>query len=654
MSFALSSKGLETIFRCSKAISSEDADPREPTQLIFPGGWDSKDSNVFKWYEVQPHKMFRKIQYYKERQGVGHEFVVLPLHDADGGPTEWFCRLERVANPTRQLAAIGPDGTEAFDYIQSFDDDLLGALRGAGLVAEIILPRDFDLYDVLAICSAITEHPQAHRYTLQQYNCYFFSWAIILSLARRAVDWENIDLRHMDDIRESILQSISTPTPEGGKVAQTLSTVHSSNTSPTQSLLYNVLSSELSSPEFFRSAHLAVSSTLWGARGHRQLKAALECRSDLLAEQTLELLTGRQEDDNDTNPRRTNDTETEPQPENDPQVLAWEGLLLFKEIVEDQITPQVEEGIQRFGKRYKDTTRHFTSRRAAGYLAGACLVLLFGLPHALWVAKLHDRIAKHRNKAKGIRTLKYIGNIARHLPRSLAFLSKWLPTYLSMVFLKIDEENDVVEFIDEYCSRALDLTIAELFKRHPEQESSLIGTVVLRLTALLKVNNDLIHDLSSKKIWSRLLWDFLGEIIVGAILRSILSEQRNEIVFICLQPSKTKKTAETESAFQSIPITQLQQFIAERIERLSRHDVEHAPIIQHIPLPAMAPSHKSCEQMEGALQEIWRTARMGQRFTGRYDRVDYRQLRRNKPGGDPGWKGSGALNKWGTVGRQGA
>ncbi|KAF8602824.1 hypothetical protein BDV93DRAFT_557013, partial [Ceratobasidium sp. AG-I] len=270
MSFATSHNLLEPSFQSSKKISGKVNNPKAQTRLLFPGGWDNKDSDVFRWYKDQPHKFFRKMQYYKECQGVGHEFIVLPVQDAGGALTSWFCRFERVANPTQQLAAIGTDGTEAFDYVQSFDSiqrsdsEPLGPLRGARLVAEVTLPRGFDLYDVLAICSAVAEHPQARRYTLQQYNCYFFSWAILLSLSRRSAGWENVSLRQMSDIQASVLQSVAVPVPtENAKLAQILSLAYNSETDPTDSLLSKALMSELSSPEFSRSTHVALSSVLW-------------------------------------------------------------------------------------------------------------------------------------------------------------------------------------------------------------------------------------------------------------------------------------------------------------------------------------------------------------------------------------------------------
>ncbi|KAG9080229.1 hypothetical protein FRC06_006916, partial [Ceratobasidium sp. 370] len=46
------------------------------------------------------------------------------------------------------------------------------------------------LTDVLDICYRISRHPKARHYTLQQFNCFFLSWNIILGLLRSEAGWE--------------------------------------------------------------------------------------------------------------------------------------------------------------------------------------------------------------------------------------------------------------------------------------------------------------------------------------------------------------------------------------------------------------------------------------------------------------------------------
>ena len=83
---------------------------------------------------------------------------------------------------------------------------------------------------------------------------------------------------------------------------------------------------------------------------------------------------------------------------------------------------------------------------------------------------------------------------------------------------------------------------------------------------------------------------------------------------LTLQPLKMKDLQKEASVVGLTPTARLLQFIQERITRLSKHDIDHAPIIKHIPVPAMAPPLRSQEQMKDALEEIWRTANMDNRF----------------------------------------
>lgn len=68
--------------------------------------------------------------------------------------------------------------------------------------------------------------------------------------------------------------------------------------------------------------------------------------------------------------------------------------------------------------------------------------------------------------------------------------------------------------------------------------------------------------------------------------------------------------------YEQTPIVRLQQFIEERMVRLSKHDIDHAPIIKHIPVPAMDPPLKSQQEMKDALEQIWCTTNVGKRFRG--------------------------------------
>ncbi|KAF8594609.1 hypothetical protein BDV93DRAFT_565238 [Ceratobasidium sp. AG-I] len=648
MSFTASCTVVERGSQASKKISGKSVDPRAPMRLLFPGGWENKDSDVFRWYNSQPHKFFQKIQYYKERQGVGHEFIVLPLKNSDGAPNaDWFCRLERMADQEHQLGAIATNGTDAFDYIHASESDPLRPRYEYNLatcpseeqmhrpspekIAEIDLSHDFDLMDVLAICSAIHEHPKARRYTLQQYNCYFFCWAILLLLSRRSANWENVVQRQMVKVRTSILQAVATPVPaEKAKLAHILASAYSSNPDPTQSLLYNALASELSSIEFSQFIHLALRSLLWVQSGSTALKHDLEEQFQALAEQTLDLLTGGLDVDPDAKIANSLRDATRTEHGVDMEELLSEGAVFFRRIYLGIEAKILEEEIQSWKRSHENSQiqpgsarvikrRAFklAAERLKYYLMGAALLLPSGLIHAFHTAKIQDDAAARQGLNKVTRALKCVGNTFRHLPHSLCCTPKLLSLVGRAVIIESEEEG-AFRFYKSACElRALELTAVKFYQRLRNQGGRLISSLVFQFIILGSQKWGLVLlGTSPKKFWSRILWDFLGDLIAGAILSIVLAEQMTELRFVCSQPRKDKIPLTEGPGFQLTPIAQLQQFIKERIVQLSRHDIESAPFFKHVPMPAMAPPRKSQVQMEDALEHIWRTANEGNRFRG--------------------------------------
>ncbi|CAE6421089.1 unnamed protein product [Rhizoctonia solani] len=142
------------------------------------------------WYREQPCTIFRVFQHRKERSGFKHEFIVLQLLDGS------VCRIERMGDPDARFDALSPRGSVAHDMAQCFRPDELdqASLDTSDVVAEVELPCDFDLMDVLKICRAIHEGEKTRNYTLQVFNCYFFSLAIQVCLTRLVAHWEDQQL----------------------------------------------------------------------------------------------------------------------------------------------------------------------------------------------------------------------------------------------------------------------------------------------------------------------------------------------------------------------------------------------------------------------------------------------------------------------------
>ncbi|EUC58577.1 hypothetical protein RSOL_265520 [Rhizoctonia solani AG-3 Rhs1AP] len=139
------------------------------------------------WYTEQPCTKFETFEHRKERTGFRHEFIVLRLLDGS------VCRIERTGDPNARFDALSHRGSVAYDMAQCFRPENIkqACLSTSDIVAEVTLPYEFDIMDVLKICRAIHEGEKTRNYTLQVFNCYFFSLAIQACLTRLITHWED-------------------------------------------------------------------------------------------------------------------------------------------------------------------------------------------------------------------------------------------------------------------------------------------------------------------------------------------------------------------------------------------------------------------------------------------------------------------------------
>ncbi|KAF8347611.1 hypothetical protein F5887DRAFT_1157728 [Amanita rubescens] len=116
----------------------------------------------------------------KEREEPEHEFVILRTLDLD---THY--RIERrPLEGTNFNSKL--NGCKAEDTITPLDDQdyhKVSKLTNCKIIQDFFEPMP-DLYTVFAICDAIRKDPNAEKYTLAQFNCYFFARTLTLLIAR--------------------------------------------------------------------------------------------------------------------------------------------------------------------------------------------------------------------------------------------------------------------------------------------------------------------------------------------------------------------------------------------------------------------------------------------------------------------------------------
>jgi hypothetical protein len=154
-----------------------------PVHLDFASGW--KKGTVTDWYNVHKAKgstAIDKIQLRKNYQHpYYHEYIVVSTR---GG---YAYRIDRRPDADTPFDTIMKSGCTAYDTIEEVRPNALKELgRTSGCVVELHWrgEQTIDLLIVLYVCFAIHNDKWAKRYTLQSYNCYFLSWAIIVITMR--------------------------------------------------------------------------------------------------------------------------------------------------------------------------------------------------------------------------------------------------------------------------------------------------------------------------------------------------------------------------------------------------------------------------------------------------------------------------------------
>lgn len=124
------------------------------------------------------------IELRQQKDEPKHEFVLVALQRTKHAYD--LCRIER-----RPLKGANIDskvfGCKAEDTIAPVDDDDLSDIA-TRTVRKVKVefksdPRP-ELYTIFSICDTIGKDPNAKKYTLMQFNCYFFARTITLLLTR--------------------------------------------------------------------------------------------------------------------------------------------------------------------------------------------------------------------------------------------------------------------------------------------------------------------------------------------------------------------------------------------------------------------------------------------------------------------------------------
>ncbi|KAG9081973.1 hypothetical protein FS749_007254 [Ceratobasidium sp. UAMH 11750] len=153
---------------------------RNSERLIFPQIYDS-------WHRGKENLKITEIQLRKEFQRpFFHEFILLRLSD---GRQFRFDRRPKFGEPIDTLLHRG---AEAFDTVQFVESIADKCHPPSQCIAALDLNNHVRVSLILDICFGIQSDNRTRRYTLHEFNCYFFSWTIISVVARYLVAWADL------------------------------------------------------------------------------------------------------------------------------------------------------------------------------------------------------------------------------------------------------------------------------------------------------------------------------------------------------------------------------------------------------------------------------------------------------------------------------
>ncbi|EUC60875.1 hypothetical protein RSOL_372700, partial [Rhizoctonia solani AG-3 Rhs1AP] len=186
-------------------LSSNDRS-QEPHIINFTAdgnGW--RKGATEKWYKSQPSTKFKYLEYRKEKVSpFYHEYIVVHLEN------ETVCRFDRrgdVNNRANVFVGEPIPSEDTAHVIAKRDKDLYPIIeRDSELLLHMRFPKGQDILTILGICYGIQSTKATQYYSLTGYNCYFFSWTVIIATARCTVDWAT--LAQEDQLWEALVGSV--------------------------------------------------------------------------------------------------------------------------------------------------------------------------------------------------------------------------------------------------------------------------------------------------------------------------------------------------------------------------------------------------------------------------------------------------------------
>ncbi|KAG8743094.1 hypothetical protein FRC10_000394 [Ceratobasidium sp. 414] len=130
--------------------------------------------------------MVNRLEIRITRDAIPHRFVVAYMQDGS------ICRFDRrPRTPQSVFIPVGPQRPGEEPSCRAADEacvvnraELLEIELSTHWEIRLNLPVEADILLILSACFAIAQDRMARNYALREYNCYFFSWTIVMLVTR--------------------------------------------------------------------------------------------------------------------------------------------------------------------------------------------------------------------------------------------------------------------------------------------------------------------------------------------------------------------------------------------------------------------------------------------------------------------------------------
>ncbi|KAG8741210.1 hypothetical protein FRC10_003169 [Ceratobasidium sp. 414] len=157
--------------------------------MEFGAEWG--EGEIFDWCRktFKNNRIINRLEIRITGGTVPHRFVVAYMQD---GSIWRFDRRPRTLQGAFRLTdPQGPEEEEEGPPRRAADEvclvtktDLLEIELSTRWEIRLDLPAEADIFLVISACFAIAQDKKARNYTLREYNCYFFSWTVVMLMTR--------------------------------------------------------------------------------------------------------------------------------------------------------------------------------------------------------------------------------------------------------------------------------------------------------------------------------------------------------------------------------------------------------------------------------------------------------------------------------------